>query len=48
MPYTDMAEPRRANVRSDKELPKLIKSKTDIDDPRRVIPYIDKAEPKRA
>jgi hypothetical protein len=47
-PNTDIDAPNRKHVRSDKELPKLMQSKTESDEPTRVAPYIDTAEPIRA
>jgi hypothetical protein len=47
MPYTDIAEPTRMNVLSDKDEPKCAKSKTANDDPIRAKPYTDMEEPNR-
>jgi hypothetical protein len=47
MPYTDSAEPMRAKVLRDRELPKWMKSNTDSDDPKRGRPYTDIVEPIR-
>jgi hypothetical protein len=43
----ERVEPNRPNLRRDNELPKFKKSKSDIDDPKRNMPYTEIPEPKR-
>jgi hypothetical protein len=45
IPYTEIAEPRRANVLKERELPITAKSKTDIEDPSRYMPKTDSDDP---
>jgi hypothetical protein len=40
-----IADPKRAKERSDMALPKLTKSSTEIEDPKREIPLMDKQLP---
>jgi hypothetical protein len=47
MPYTESEEPKRAKDRIDKVEPRLTKSNTAIELPRRSTPYTDKAAPSR-
>jgi hypothetical protein len=48
MPNTESADPKRATLLSDKELPRTAKSKRDTDDPRRESPKIENVEPNLA
>jgi hypothetical protein len=48
IPYTDMAEPRRANVRMDIELDIEMKSSNETLLPKRLIPYNETLLPTRA
>jgi hypothetical protein len=43
----EIAELKRLKLRIDKDEPNVAKSKTLSEDPRRAIPYIDKADPIR-
>jgi len=47
MPNTANVEPSRIKLLNDIAEPKLIKSSSAIDDPRRVMPKTDKVEPSR-
>jgi hypothetical protein len=47
-PYTDKEDPRRIKLRKEIEEPICTKSRIDRDDPKRLIPYTDRDDPKRA
>jgi hypothetical protein len=47
-PKTDIADPNRAKLRSDKEEDICTKSRTDMDAPKRAMPNTDRADPRRA
>jgi hypothetical protein len=47
-PYADRVEPNRKKLLILTALPKLTKSSTANDDPKRVTPYTDKLLPSRA
>jgi hypothetical protein len=46
-PYTERALPKRASFRREKELLQTMKSNTDMEEPRRPTPKIDRLEPNR-
>lgn len=46
-PYTERLDPNRLILRIDKELPKQMKSRAEIEDPNLLIPQILREEPTR-
>jgi hypothetical protein len=48
MPNKESEAPMRAKLLSDKLDPKLTKSRTDMEEPKRQIPNTDRVEPLRA